>query len=194
MATVGFDPSAELLALRGLFAQCTAATDDAESSLLRELDEIDALCRQFATNCKNLCSAARDVSEEPTTGQDALAALDNAEPIQAVPPDDDESDAEADLKELQLEMEQLRAELKTARRRLSDEKRKSNSDRDGWASELDGLRKLLEPARPANESPQAAPVAEPVRKARAPAAASSDPVLGAVLAQFEKLQQTGAPD
>jgi hypothetical protein len=185
MKTAGFDPSAELLALRELVGQCSAAAERAEATLLIELDELDGLCRQFAENCMGVfsaseCERAEALSHSSTAAQVSLAANSKVK----------EADAEA-LKELHLEMEQLRAELRTARRRLSEEKRRADSSRDDWASELDGLRKLLEPPTAALEQGPEPFAPVPSRKAVPPAPKQADPVLGAVLAQFQKLQQTG---
>lgn len=229
MATIGFDPSAELSALRELFAQCAVAANEAEMALLKELDEVEHLCRNLSSHCderiaeaqreKDAAERAREIilqeRDEAVANHAAqVAALAQADEIlgqpktaSAPPEKSARPDAEAELREVQLEMEQLRAELKSARRRLTDEKRKSASDRDGWESELSELRKALEPARPAKESsrqPNAkADASSPAKDvapgnaaptAHKPVAATSDPVLGAVLAQFQKLQQPAARD
>jgi hypothetical protein len=203
MATSGFDATAELNALRELCVQCSAAAMEAEQTLLGELDGMYDLCRQFAACCEGQVSMAQNdreaalklLAEQEAADPDEafFASLTKSKPLSA-------GDSDAKLRELQLEMEQLRAELKSARRRLSDEKRKTASKRDGWESELSDLRKAFEPARPASEAPRESPApphaVQPARKPAAAAATSAadpcDPVLGAVLAQFQKLHQNGA--
>ncbi len=116
------------------------------------------------------------------------------------------SDAQQHISELEGEVEHLQAELKITKSRLSEEKRRAVEDRADAAAELKLLRRALEvksredePAVPPEAvealgpgQDDAPPGEEEPLSAESEPGETADPVLDAVMAQFQQLQSSAA--
>ncbi len=114
----------------------------------------------------------------------------------------------AEVLDLQQQREELEAELETVRTRaaelsdaLDEAKRQSVEDRAEWSTELKQMRRILErqsellATAPTQPVAAAAVSASPGREKGAAAVATEpakDPVLGSVMAQFEKIRKERA--
>jgi hypothetical protein len=148
-----------------------ACNEDYSAFLNREFDELDSLCQSLMSSEK--------VAKPSTAEQNDCAP---AAPI---------SRAAEELAAMQKEFQALRCELSRYGDQLSEQKSMSDTRQNQWADDLRQMRSMLENlVRQTTESKRRAeaPAAAKPQSAVA-AAASGDPVLESILAQFEVLQQ-----
>ncbi|OHB78924.1 MAG: hypothetical protein A2W31_10605 [Planctomycetes bacterium RBG_16_64_10] len=185
-----------------------------EAVLERQIDQLQNECNRFESESEvartrvaeltatieDLSQADRDHNTVDETLCDARQRLEIAA--------QEMSSKEAQISKLEQERDDLEAELDSVRSRaaeLSDTldqiKRESIEERAEWSAELKQMRRVLErqtdllTPRPSSRLAVAAPTATmPMTTAGSAASAQSaaDPVLGTVMAQFEKIRQERA--
>lgn len=172
-----------------------------QSQREREMER-EALDREQIANLEQLEQQYQQAQQELETLRLEVAGRD------AQPMDESAEGYSAELRDLQQQREELEAELEAVRTRaaelsdaLDEAKRQSVEERAEWSTELKQMRRILErqsellATAPTQPVAAAAASAAPGREKSAAAVASQpadDPVLGSVMAQFEKIRKERA--
>jgi hypothetical protein len=157
--------------IKSALEEIHACNEDYSTFLSREFDELDSLCQSLISSEKAADNAAKERPESA--------------PAATIP------GAAEKLAAMQQEFQALRGELARHGDLLSEQKSMSDARQCQWADELRQMRTMLENMfrQTAEGKRRAEPPAAAKPQSTVAAAASGDPVLESILAQFEVLQQ-----